>query len=99
MYPRDEFRHNKVTGHPAYIEGYYKNQTIPTKKNLGDFIFRGITHRKHPKNRRLITNPNPNDSEPAYIDRKHSRQLVELFEKDEKYKDYKLSDTDKKNLK
>lgn len=96
IYPRDEFQKNLVTGHPAHIEGYSKRQTKPSRKNLGDFLFRNITHKKNKKNHRLKQNPNPKDNSPAYIDKKQSRQKVELFKKDSAYKDYKLSKKDKK---
>ena len=96
IYPRDEFQKNLVTGHPAHIEGYSKRQTKPSRKNLGDFLFRNITHKKNKKNHRLKQNPNPKDNLPAYIDKKQSRQKVELFKKDSAYKDYKLSKKDKK---
>ena len=95
IYPRDEFQKNLVTGHPAHIEGYSKFQTKPSRRNLGDFLFRGITHKPNKKNRKLEKNPNPKDTSPAYIDKKQSRQQVELFEQDDKYKDYKLSHKDK----
>ena len=96
IYPRDEFQKNLVTGHPAHIEGYSKRQTKPSRKNLGDFLFRNITHKKNKKNHRLKQNPNPKDNSPAYIDKKQSRQKVELFKKDSAYKDYKLTKKDKK---
>jgi len=52
---------NKNTGHPAYIEGYSPQQKQKSRKNLGDYIFRGITHKndaKHPK-MQLVHNPEP----------------------------------------
>lgn len=99
IYPRDEFQKNRVTGHPAHIEGYAKKQIEPSKKNLGDFIFRGITHKKNNKNRKLDVNPNKKDKRNAYIDKKQSRQKVELFEKDEKYQNFKIAPEDKNKIK
>ena len=103
IYPRDEFQKNKVTGHPAHIEGYspVSNRTEKKyKKKLGDFLFRGLTH-KEDKTRKQIAlkdNPNAKDKRPAFLSQKQYRQNVELFEKTEEYSKYRLSSKDKKTI-
>ena len=64
---RDEFRKNKVSGHPVYIY----------KKVGRKYEFIGITHAEITqgvRNIKLEKSPNPNDSKTSYI-RPKSEQL------------------------
>lgn len=83
---RNEFRKHKPSGHPAYI--YEK---------VGDeFRFIGITHSKISrgvKNIELDVNPDPDDTEKAYLKRKPEIDKTNKFR--ERKNGWKFSDKDK----
>ena len=87
---RDEFRKNKVSGHPAYIY----------KKVGRRYEFIGITHAEVTqgvKNIRLDQSPNPKDTQTSYI-RPKSEQLKENKFSKQPYKGWKFTANDKKKV-
>ena len=87
---RDEFRKNKVSGHPAYIY----------KKVGRRYEFIGITHAEITqgvKNIRLDQSPNPKDTQTSYI-RPKSEQLKENKFSKQPYKGWKFTANDKKKV-
>ena len=71
---RDEFRKNKVSGHPAYI----------FKKVGRKYEYVGITHAEitdGTKNIKLEKNPNPKDQKDAYLRPKSEKQKENKFSK------------------
>lgn len=84
---RNEFRKNKVSGHPAYIYAKVGNK----------FIFLGITHsaidsKTGKINIRLDKNPNPKDNRISYIKSKSEMLKENKFAKP--YNGWKFSDSD-----
>lgn len=84
---RNEFRKNKVSGHPAYIYAKIGNK----------FIYLGITHsaidsKTGELNIKLDKNPNPFDSRNSYIKSKSEMLKENKFAKP--YKNWKFSDSD-----
>lgn len=74
---RDEFRKNKVSGHPAYIYAKVGN----------DYKFIGITHSKITdgmQNIKLDKNPNPKDKKSAYALPKSDKAKTNNFKATEK---------------
>ena len=87
---RDEFRKNKVSGHPVYIY----------KKVGRKYEFIGITHAEITqgvRNIKLEKSPNPNDSKTSYI-RPKSEQLKENKFSKTPYKGWKFTDSDKSKV-
>lgn len=87
---RDEFRKNKVSGHPAYIY----------KKVGRKYEFIGITHAEITqgvRNIKLEQSPNPKDEKDTYI-RPKSEQLKENKFSKKPYKDWKFTAKDKQKV-
>lgn len=84
---RDEFRKNKVSGHPAYIY----------KKVGRKYVYVGITHAEitdGTKNIKLEKNPNPKDQKDAYLRPKSEKQKENKFSK-KPYKGWSFTKKDK----
>lgn len=84
---RDEFRKNKISGHPAYIY-----QKVGNK-----YLYIGITHANitdKTKNIKLDKNPNPLDKKTAYIRPKSEQQKENKFSK-KPFKNWKFTEKDK----
>ena len=92
MQKRSEFRKNKVSGHPAYIYAKVGNE----------FIYLGLTHSAIDKksgkiNILLECNPNPKDSQDAYIKTQSETLKSNKFSK-QPYKNWSFTPNDQKKV-
>lgn len=84
---RNEFRKNKISGHPAYIYAKVGNK----------FVFLGITHSEIDSktgkfNIRLDRNPNPLDNRTSYIKTQEEKLKENKFARP--YKGWRFVDSD-----
>lgn len=86
-HPMNLFAKNKLSGHPAYVynkSGHYYHNI-------------GLTHDSdNDRNIRLDTNPNPHDTQTAYIKPDPEITHVDNFKK--KYSGWKFGDSDAKKV-
>ncbi len=86
---KNEFRKNRVTGHPTYIYA----------KSGDDYKYIGITHAKvtdGTKNIPLAKNPNPKDSRQSYVRPTADKKNRSTFGK--KLNGWFFSDEDKEKI-
>jgi len=85
----DEFRTQKGNGHPAYLFEA-KDENVRTKSITHSASTHGA------KNQPLHSNPNPKDDSKAYFLPGIRTKKESALKKHKKYKDWKLSEQDKK---